>query len=154
MITSNQKISAIARDLADRLKVRMGSSATINTVRAALDANGAPMLFLSVGGNEAAGQPVILIRLKQVSMVSPDIFGNAALAYCPSVSQLCYELDANGKPLPNQKDLDIAKWELFRFGVRYQQVEIAKDTAVSEASSDAAVPALDLDQLYWPTKGA
>jgi hypothetical protein len=37
--------------------------------------------------------------------------------------------------------------------MRYQQLQIANGTAVTQASAAAATPNLDIDQLYWPTKG-
>lgn len=154
MIVSPQKIQDIARDLESNLNVRFkNKSSGLNSVRLAYDSNGAPELFVSHGGNEAEGQPVALIYLQQISMVSNDIFGNAALAYCPSTSMLAYEKDANGKPLPVEADLDMLRWELFPFGMQYNLVEIANGTAVTAANALAASPVVSLDSLYWPTKG-
>lgn len=154
MISSPQKIQAIARDLGSRLALRIAGHAGLNTVRYASDANGGPELFLSHNGNEAAGQPVALVHLQQISMVSSDIFGNSLLAYTPSLSQIAYEVDATGKPIPTEADLDTIKFELFPFGMRYQLIEIANGTAVTVANADAATPSLDVEpNLYWPTKG-
>jgi len=94
MIISNQKIQAVARDLGNRLALRFQNNAGLNTVRYAQDSQGGQQLFFSHGGNEAEGQPVVLVYLQQISMVSNDIFGNPELAYTPSLSQVCYELSA------------------------------------------------------------
>ena len=154
MIISNQKLQAVARDLGNRLAVRFANGSGVNTVSYATDANGGQLIYLSNNGSVAAGNPVILVYLQQISMVSNDIFGNAALAYSPSLSQLAYELNAAGAPIPAQTDLDTVKWELFSFGMRYQLLQIAHNTAVTQASAAAATPVLDIDNLYWPTKGA
>jgi len=154
MIISNQKLQAVARDLGNRLAIRFANSSGLNTVRYASDANGGQELFFSHNGNEAAGQPVVLVYLQQISMVSNDIFGNAELAYTPSISQVCYELDANGKPTPSQADLTTIQWELIPFAISQQLVQIAHNSAVTAANALATTPTIQLDQLYWPTKGA
>jgi hypothetical protein len=158
MITSNQKIASIARDLGNRLAIRFQNNAEaggVNTVSYAQDSNGGQLIFLSAAGSLAEGSPVILIYLQQVPMVSTDIFGNPELAYTPSTSSISYELNGAGAPIPTQVDLDTVKWELFPFGVRYNLAPIANGTAVTQASAAAslAAPALSIDQLYWPTKG-
>jgi len=149
---SNAKAVALCRDLADKLAKRYAGSATIDSVRQAFDASGWPMIFLSRGLNEAAGQPVILIRIKNVDMVSKDVFGNATSAYAPHVMEVAYELQAANNPTPSDADLLVANFEAIKTGVRYQLKEIANGTAVSEASLNAASVAADLEELYWPTK--
>lgn len=153
MITSPQKIQAIARDLGNRLAIRLQNGTGLNTVRYATDANGAPELFLSHGGNEAEGQPVVLIYLMQQSAISSDIFGNPLLAYTPSLSQVSYELNSAGAPIPTQSDLLTIQWELIPYGIRQQLIQLANGVAVTAANTEAATPTIDLDNLYWPTKG-
>lgn len=153
MIISNQKLQSIARDLGNRLAIRLANGSGVNTVRYAADSQGGQLLFLSHNANESEGQPVILIYLQQISMVSNDIFGNPELAYAPSLSQVAYELDSNGKPIPAMSDIFTVEFELIPFGMREQLLQIANGTAVTQASAAAATPAVDLDQLYWPTKG-
>lgn len=158
MIISNQKIQAVARDLGNRLAVRFQNNAEaggVDTVSYAQDANGGQLIFLSKSGTLTESNPVILVYLQQVSMVSNDIFGNAELAYTPSTSSISYELNSAGAPIPTQADLDQVKWELFPFGIAYKLAPIANGTAVTQASAatSLAAPALSIDQLYWPTKG-
>ena len=157
MIISNQKIQAVARDLGNRLAVRFQNNAEaggVSQVSYAQDSNGGQLIFLS-NGSLAEGQPVILVYLQQIPMVSNDIFGNPELAYTPSTSSISYELNGAGAPIPTQADLDTVKWELFPFGIAYKLAPIANGTAVSQASAAAslAAPTLSIDQLYWPTKG-
>ena len=147
------KSAAMMRDLSDRLKTRTAGSATINTVRAANDANGWPMLFLSSGGVEAAGSPVIALRISSVDGVSKDVFGNQLTAFNPHILEVSYELTAGGKPVPSDRDLVIAEWESFKLGMRTQIKENANGTAVSETSMNAATPLVELDDLYFPNKG-
>ena len=157
MIISNQKIQAVARDLGNRLAVRFANNAEaggVNTISYAQDSNGGQLIYLyNSADGLGEGEPVILVYLQQISMVSNDIFGNPELAYTPSVSQISYELNSAGAPIPTQADLDTVKWELFPFGIKYNLAPIANGTAVTQASAAAAAPTVSLDNLYWPTKG-
>lgn len=150
---SSAKAEALLRDVADKLSVRFKNGAGINTVRHATDANGWPMLFLSVAGNEAEAQPVIAIRISGQDAVSKDIFGGATSSYAPHLLEVAYELAAANKPECSLADLAVAKYEAMATGVRYQEKAIANLTAVTEASMNAAAAIVDLEGLYWPTKG-
>lgn len=147
------KADALIRDMADKLKVRYAGSATIDTVRVARDANGWPMIFLSDAGNEAAGQPVIAIRIQSVNAVSKDVFGNDLIAFTPHALEVAYELTAADNPIPSDKDILVAEFEAIKTGVKIQLKELANTTAVTAANMDAATPAIELEDLYWPTKG-
>jgi hypothetical protein len=146
---STAKAIALCRDLADLLSKR---PMALNTIRQAFDANNWPYLVLSVGGNEAEGQPVVLIRISNVDMVSKDIFGNQTFAYAPHILELAYELTSGGAPEVARADLLTCEFESIKTGVRVQLKEIANGTAVTATSVTAAAPVADLDQLYWPTK--
>jgi hypothetical protein len=144
------KAEALIRELKERLEIRTAGSGSgrVNTVREARDTEGYPALFLSRGANEAAGQPVLAIRIKQIDAVSKDVFGNGLNAYAPHVCEFAYETGQVDK-----KDIETAMFELVRNGVKIQVKEIAASTAVTFSSIDAATPALELDDLRWPTKG-
>jgi hypothetical protein len=111
------------------------------------------MLFLSDAGNEAAGQPVIALRISAVNAVSKDVFGNDLIAFAPHALEIAYELTASDNPIPSDKDLLTAEYEAIKTGVKIQLKELANGTAVTEANINAAAVALELDELYWPTKG-
>ena len=158
MIISNQKIQSVARDLGNRLAIRFANNAEsggVDTVSYAQDSNGGQLIFLSKSGVVTESNPVILVYLQQISMVSNDIFGNPELAYTPSTSSISYELNSAGAPIPTQADLDTVMWELFPFGISFKLAPIANGTAVTQASAAASLvaPTLSIDQLYWPTKG-
>ena len=158
MIISNQKIQAVARDLGNRLAVRFQNNAEaggVTTVSYAQDANGGQLIFLSGSAGLGEGNPVLLVYLQQIPMVSNDIFGNPELAYTPSTSSLSYELNGAGAPIPTQADIDTVLFELFPFGIKFNLAPIANGTAVTQASAAAslAAPTASLDNLYWPTKG-
>lgn len=146
------KAQALVRDLADKLSKRFQNGASINSLRQANDAQGWPMLFLSVSGNEAEAQPVILIRVRNVDLVSKDIFGGSSFAYAPHTLELAYELAGANNPIPTDVDIVVAEFEAMRLGARFQLKEIANGTAVNEASLNAKAPDCDLEDLYWPTK--
>jgi len=150
---STAKAEALLRDVADKLKVRFAGSAAIDTVRAARDAQGWPMLFLSDAGNEAAGQAVIALRIRAVDAVSKDVFGNDLVAFAPHKLEVAYELTAANNPIPTDVDLLTAEFEAIKTGVAIQLKELANGTAVTEANMNAAAVAVELDELYWPTKG-
>lgn len=153
MNAAGAKAQALFRDLGDKLIVRLTGNSGINTVRRANDANGWPMLFLSVAGNEAEGQPVIALRMEAVDAVSRDVFGNDLIAYAPHFLQIAFELSATANlGLPSIKDVTQVEYEAFKLGSQIQLIEIANGTAVTEASMNAAAPVISLDDLYWPTK--
>lgn len=147
------KADALLRDVADKLRIRYAGSATIDTVRAARDANGWPMIFMSDGGVETAGAAVIALRIKAVDAVSKDVFGNALDAFAPHKLEVAYELTAANNPIPTDVDLLISEFEAIKTGVAIQLKEIANGTAVSATSMDAKAVDIELDELYWPTKG-
>jgi hypothetical protein len=146
------KADALLRDVADKLAKRFAGSATIDTVRSARDANGWPMLFLSDAGVETVGNAVIALRIKAVDMVSKDIFGNDLSAYAPHALEVAYELTAANNPIPVDVDILIAEFEAIKTGVKIQLKEIANGTAVTATNMDAAAVAVELEDLYWPTK--
>lgn len=153
---STAKAEALLRDVADKLKIRYPAGvAGINTVRSARDANGWPMLFLSHNANEAAGQPVIGLRISAVDAVSKDVFGNALVAFAPHALEIAYELTAADNAIPTDADILRAEFECIKTGVKIQLEELANGTAVTEANMNTAqaAPSLEIEELYWPTKG-
>jgi len=152
MAKSTAKADALIRDLADKLGIRLAGSASIDTVRRTKDSAGWPMLFLSDGGVETAGSPVIAIRIKAIDAVSKDVFGNALDAYAPHAMEIAYEKDGT-EAEPSRRDLQKVEWEAFKLGVKALIKEITDGTAVSAASMDAASADDEIDDLYWPTKG-
>lgn len=150
---STSKSQSYLRDLKDRLTTRFAGSATIDTVRAANDSNGWPMLFCSHSGTESASNSVIAVRMSSADAVSKDIFGNQLTSFNPHLLEISYELTATDNPIPTDKDLDTVKWETFNLGVRTQIKEQANGTAVTAANMDSAAVLGDFDNLYHPNKG-
>lgn len=149
---STAKSSAQVRVLAERIAQRVAGSATIDTVRVASDANGWSMIFCSDGGVETANAAVIAIRISAQDAVSKDVFGNALVAFSPHVIEIAHELNAAGKQTPSQLDLIKVMAELGKIGMKIQVKEIALNTAVSEASMNAASVALSLEsEVQWPS---
>jgi hypothetical protein len=150
---STSKAVGLSRDLHDRLALRTKGSASINTIREAMDAQGWPMLFCSVGGNEAAGQPVIGIRIKNIDVGAVDNFGNATLPFAPHNCEIAYELNGAGAPTPSAKDLVLAVVECSKMGTIISQEAIANATAVSEASMNASSPISVIKDIDWSNLG-
>jgi hypothetical protein len=154
-IVNTAKANAMIRLIASDLALRIANSAAgyVNVVRQAVDTDGYPCLFLSRNGNEAAGQPVIFIRIKQIDAVSKDVFGNSENAYAPHLMDVAYELTAGGFIIPKSEDIFSVLWECIPEGVSLNQIAIANGTAVTVANVNAATPLQTLDWLRWPTKG-
>jgi len=153
---STAKAQALLRDVADKLKIRLPASASgLNTVRALNDANGWPMLIISHGGNEAAGQPVVGVRIQAVDAVSKDVFGNQLTAFAPHTLEIAYELGASGNAtFVAHSDLLAVEFECINTGVKILLEELANGTAVNEADMNTAMAsAPQIENLYWPTKG-
>jgi hypothetical protein len=153
-IKSLAKADALIRDLKDMLEKRTknADAGRVDTVREARDSEGSPLLVLSDAANEAAGQPVILIRIKQIDAVSKDVFGNDLKAYAPHTCELAYELDGT-EAEPSRLDIIMVMFELAKLGVKIQVKQIADGTAVTAANADATAVAEELDWIHWPTKG-
>lgn len=149
---STAKAQALVRDLKEKLDLRIANAASprVNQSRQINDANGWPIIIMS-RGNEAAGQPVIAIRIKGIDAVSKDIFGNDITAAAPHNAEIAYETDAADD---EAQILDLIKvmFELAKLGTKIQVKVIANGTAVTEASMDAAAASESIDNLYWPTK--
>jgi hypothetical protein len=151
-LQSTSKATGMARDIADKMKMRFKGGAGINHVREALDANGWPMLFMS-NGSEAAGQPVIGLRIKNLDVGAKDIFGNSSLPFAPHTCEIAFELNGAGAPTPSTSDLSQVLAEAARYGMILQEKAIANATAVTEASMNAASPSLTINDIDNPNKG-
>lgn len=147
------KAQAAMRDLKERLEKRVSGSSTIDTVRESKDSDGWPILLLSDGGNESAGQPVIGLRLKSVDAVSKDVFGNSLKAFSPHELEVAFELDAT-EGEPSRRDLIKVMLEVAKLGHKIIVKQIADGTAVSASSMDStsAADSLEFD-TQWPAKG-
>jgi hypothetical protein len=146
---STAKAIALFRDLADKLKIRLASK----VITQSTDAQGWPMIIVSADATPATGESVIALRCSAADAVSKDVFGNSLTAFAPHAIELGYELDANGKPTPAATDLMTVAREVFAIGAKVQVKEIANGTVPSEAALNAAAAAIELEDLYWPTKG-
>jgi hypothetical protein len=151
---STAKAEALIRDLKDKLELRIKGTPAgrVDSIREAKDAQGWPLLILSDNSNEAAGQPVIGLRLKGVDAVSKDVFGNSIIAAAPHILEIAWELDGSNKPIPNALDITKIAYEAIKLGTKVQIKQIANGTAVSEASMNAAAVAEEYGWLHWPTK--
>ncbi len=157
MLYSIDHAVGVARDLADDFKMRMANSATINTVRQSQDANSWPMIFLSHNGNEAAGQPVIALRLMNIDVGAKDIFGNATLPFTPSQCEIAYELSTLPAPFPTTSDYTTVVFQVARTGMIIVEEPLANGTAVTEAAMNVALAAATPDQILrdiaWRNSG-
>lgn len=147
------KAQAAMRDLKERLEKRVSGSSTIDTVRATADSSGWPMLVLSDGGNEAAGQPVVALRLTAADAVSKDVFGNSLKAFSPHEMEVAFELDGS-EGEPSRRDIIKVILEVAKLGHKVVVKQIADGTAVTASSMDAASAADSLEfDTQWPAKG-
>ena len=105
MLYSVDHAVGIARDLADRLNLRLNQqsgSSYVNAIKQTQDEFGYPILIASnatAGAGE--GNPVIWIRLTNLFEYSNgangapvDVFGNPTLPFTPTVAQIAYEITA------------------------------------------------------------
>jgi hypothetical protein len=143
------KAESLVRKLQEHLGFRLQGSASIDTIRELKDSEGYPALVLSDGGNEAAEEPVIAIRVKAIDAVSKDIFGNSFDAFAPHTVEIGYDAAATSH-------LDLAKvmHECSKLGAKLVVKEVAEDAAVTMASLDSTQASLEMEfELRWPTKG-
>lgn len=174
MLYSVDKAVGLARDLSDRLNLRLNNqtgSTALNSVRQSQDEWGYPIIVVSHAGVETESNPVIWIRLSNLFEqrlvggveTSPagapiDIFGNATLPFSPTVAQVAYELNGAGAPIPSTSDYSTCLFEIARIGTVVQQFAIANGTAVTEAAVTAQLnagtgPLSELKDIDWGYKG-
>lgn len=154
MLYSVDHSVGVARDLADRLSLRFTNNSGLNSIQQTQDENGFPILVISSGGNQAAGQPVVWIRLMNMNVGSVDIFGNSTLPFTPTVGQIAYEINTAGTgPTPSVTDFSTCLLELGKTGVVIQEYAIAHGTQVNEAAVNAASPSLTIKDIDWGLKG-
>lgn len=167
MLYSTDHAVGVARDLADRLTLRLGNQTAggaLNTVTQSQDEWGYPIIVVTHGGTATEGNPVVWIRLTNLfeqsgsPETSPagapvDIFGNATLPFTPTVTQIAYELTSGGAPIPTVTDYSTCLFEIARTGTVVQEYAITNGTAVTEASVTVATPLITLKDIDWGFKG-
>lgn len=153
MITSTQKPQAFMRDLTDHLSKRFPAGGSgLNTITSYFDANGMPGIVISANGVVTTGNPVVVVKISQIPMVSPDIFGNALLAYTPLQLQVAWELGAAGNETwVSTAQLLTVTFESVKTGIQQLYYEAANGAGASDATF-AGTPIVQLDELYWPLK--
>lgn len=160
MLYSTDHAIGVARDLADALSLRLANNSGLNSVRQAQtsgsgDPAGYPMIFVSHNGNEAAGQPVVGIRIMNIDVGARDAFGNPTLPFAPSQLEFAYELAVSGAPIVSMHDFALCLFQCTRPGTIIVQEAIANGSAVNEANMNVALanPLQTLQDIDWGPKG-
>jgi hypothetical protein len=148
---------AQARELADLLKKWL--VATLPVCTEGFDANGDPTILMSADATPAAGEKVLLIRIKQVSNpLAKDVLGNTAIQFGPHVIQLCTEDDSGAADILTPAQLAPLLCEIGRKGAEFQWYETANGTVPSVAALDALESAGTVggywQNLYWNVQSA
>lgn len=93
-MSSTYKATAMMRELADLLAKESAASFPVQTQ--SFDTDGNPVLTLSADSTPAAGEKVVVIRIKPTEAdYAKDVLGNAAIRYAPHVVQMITELGAS-----------------------------------------------------------
>jgi len=145
------KADSVMDQLADRLTKRLAANSALNelnTVRKLRDSDGWPMIILSKDANEAAGEPVVGLRLKAIDAGSKDILGGDLHAFAPHTMEIAHE-DAQVVPA----DLVRVSAEAAKMGAKIKYEKIAAATAVTAAAMSAATDTQVSDDIYWPNSG-
>lgn len=153
MLYSVDHSVGLARDLADRLTIRLTNGTGLNTVRQTQDANGYPIIFVSHNATETESNSVIYIRLMNIDVGAKDVFGNSTLPFTPTLCQFAYELNGAGAPIPTTADYTTCLFEVVRMGTVLSEIAIANGTAVTTTSVDAATPVQTLKDINWAYLG-
>ena len=153
MLYSVDHAQGIARDLADRLTIRLSNNSTINTITQSQDVNGYPIIVATHNGTATESNPVIWIRLTNIDVGAKDVFGNSTLPFTPTLCQFAYELNGAGAPIPTTADFSTCLFEVTRTGCVLAEYSIANGTAVNETTVNAATPIQTLKDIDWGFKG-
>jgi hypothetical protein len=148
MTPSTAKAESLIRKLEEHLGFRLKGNSGLDTIRALKDSQGWPAIIMSAGGNEAANQPVCLVRIKGADAVSPDIFGNSFSAFAPHAVDVVFDDTAL-----SHKDLAIVMHEVTKLASKTRVRQVTGGTAVTISSADSASIVASLEhELRWPTK--
>jgi hypothetical protein len=89
-MATSRKAQDIARDLLDTFAKQV--IATLPSQVLSADSAGNPVITLSADSTPATGEKVVVIKVKPYATgTSFDVFGNTAIAYCPTMIQFCTE---------------------------------------------------------------
>lgn len=147
-LKSTAKSLATARVLKDNLQMRLAQAGvTLNTVRETQDAQGWGVLFVSVGGDEAAEQPVIAIRIRAIDAVSKTVLGGDLFAATPHRIEMAFDATA-----VTMLQVQAVQHEVDAMGMAVEVKNLTADAAVTTAAMDLAAPALVLDWVRYPNK--
>jgi hypothetical protein len=159
MLYSIDHAVGVARDLADRLSLRLTNNSGLNTVTQSQTTStssagaGWPLLFVSHNGVVSEGNPVVGIRITDIQVGAIDIFGNSTLPFTPTQCEIAYELTSGGAPEPAIGDLSLIVFEVARTGMVTVIETIANGTAVTEASMNGSTVIENLKDIDWGYKG-
>jgi len=93
-MATTYKAVASLRELVDILKK---SIPTLPVVTESFDSNEDPVVTLSADATPAAGEKVVVIRMKAIGAVgAKDVLGNTAIQYSNHVIQICTESNPAG----------------------------------------------------------
>ena len=149
MLKSTKVAEEKARVLVDQLGFRIKDLVSFNQIDESRDANGWPILTLTLAGAIGAGDDAIKIQIESVDGVSPDVFGNARKAYTGHIVTILSEATIVSAP-----EYAVIFGEVAKQGMRVQLRETAAATPIDDAALKTATIVADLDNILWPTKTA
>jgi hypothetical protein len=89
------KAIEMAQDLVDELKIRVKS--TLPVVTESSDSNGNPVITLSADATPAAGEKVVVLRIKPIDWaLAKDVLGLASAVHTPHEIEICTEANFAG----------------------------------------------------------
>lgn len=142
---ATQKAVAIARQLAESLRLRTGA-----TVTAGVDASGNPTILMGTG---AAGSQSAFVRVKQDydPALELDGIGNVQRRYTPHVIQVVLETSTIANVALLTEDLKVKLWkEIEQFGTKIELYMSANTNAPEVSDIIAGNLKATVDDLWHP----
>ena len=144
---------ATARELSDRWAKQV--NATLPVIVTTYDTDSNPVLTLSADASPAAGEKVVVVRVKPMAWpLAEDVFGNAQKKYSHHTIQICTEKNYEGAT-DNVSDI-LSPVELLpiiceaaKQGMIVEWYRTANGTVPSTTGMTAANLSATYQDLYW-----
>src|SRR5512138_648199 len=145
-MATSTKALAMAREILDLFAKEVATTLPVQVQ--SYDTDGNPVLTLSADSSPAAGEKVVVIRIKPIAWTAVDIIGHSSQMFTPHVIQICTETPDAGYIVGPVELLPILG-EIARRGTLVEWYQSAHDTLPATAQMIAGNLTASWKDLYW-----
>lgn len=145
-MATSTKALALARELMDVWAKQVISTLTVQGLT--YDSDGNPVITMTADATPAAGEKVVVVRIKPIAWTAVDIIGHASQMFTPHVIQICTETPDAGY-IVGPAELMPILGEIARRGTLVEWYQSAHDTLPATTQMVAANLTVAWADLYW-----